>query len=230
MKALMKAALGTLLLSCLASAPAVAMGPVDGEVDAFWWANDFDASGLQSAVPPGTDAAAPSYSGELWIFKRYGFRAGRYSSDLGDVGRSTSDTTSLDFMWKAFSPTENNFLAVGAGWQEMDMPSIGLDSTSGARLSAEGRVAIIGVLQLFAQLSYYPSLDDGQGITPADGRFEDMSGSEYEFGLIWKLAPFVHLRAGYRESSVDFTRIDLSGALNGSAESSGFLVGMGVHF
>ena len=61
-------------------------------------------------------------------------------------------------------------------------------------------------------------------------KLEDMDGYEYELGVSWKFMPLLSLRAGYRETSIDFTETDGVTDTNGSAESTGFLAGLGIHF
>lgn len=219
--------LGLLLL--LATIPAFAMGPIDGEVGAVWWANEFESTGGASTLS--ADGDAPGYRAEMWLFHRYGVRAGAYASDLSDISAADSDYMSVDLLWRAISPLENTFLALGVGYQEMDLASIGLaGDTSGARISAEGRVGL-GVVYFYGQGSYLPELDDAPAVQASDGRFFDMTGMEFEVGVSWKMFPFVNLRAGYREHSVDFTREDsLSNRFEGTAESSGFLAGLTFNF
>jgi hypothetical protein len=166
----LRVAVGLFSLLLFVAMPAQALGPVDGEVSAVWWNNEYavDEGGLGASE----DAAAPGFLAELWLFNRYGLRAGVYSSDLDDVGLDSSDYMSVDLLWRAFSPTENSFFALGAGWTEMDLSTIGLDGdTSGARLTAEGRVGIIALLYLYGQGAYMPALDDAPATDPALGRF-----------------------------------------------------------
>jgi hypothetical protein len=235
MNRLLQPVAGLALFLGLCGTPAFAMGPVDGEIGAAWWANDFSASGNGSSVD--ASAGAPGFRAELWLFKRYGLRAERYSSDGADLGASSTDYTSVDFRWRAFSPTENNFLALGAGWQQMDMATLGLEgNTSGARLGLEGRVAAGGLFYFYGQGSYLPSLSDTPAVDPALGRFENMSGWEYEAGVSWKMFPFLSMRGGYRSQRVDFTRTGyeiLPGeedSMDGAVESSGFLLGLSFRF
>ena len=127
-----------------------------------------------------TRRGAPGFKAELWIKKAFGFRASRYSSDVDALTAETSDFTSLDFMWRPFSPGENNFVAVGVGWQESDLGNIGLASdTSGARINVEGRIAVAGIVYFYGQGSYLPELDDAQSVVPGES-FADLSGHEYE--------------------------------------------------
>jgi len=221
--------LGLFALTSLFAAPALAMGPVDGEVGAVWWANDHDASYGESIFS--SEAGAPGFRAELWFMERYGVRAERYSSDTGDIGGGTSDYTSLDFMWRAFSPTENNYFALGAGWQEIDLDMIGLaGETSGVRLALEGRIALGGLFYIYGQGYYMPALDDAQSIDPGLGPLRDMDGHMLEAGLSWKIAPFLSMRGGYRQHNLNFKTTLLDVEIDGEAESSGFLLGLSFRF
>jgi hypothetical protein len=231
----LRVAVGLFSLLLFVAMPAQALGPVDGEVSAVWWNNEYavDEGGLGASE----DAAAPGFLAELWLFNRYGLRAGVYSSDLDDVGLDSSDYMSVDLLWRAFSPTENSFFALGAGWTEMDLSTIGLDGdTSGARLTAEGRVGIIALLYLYGQGAYMPALDDAPATDPALGRFEDVESTELELGVSWKILPVLSLRAGYRKQEVEFLRtgfIPLAGSppeVSGQVESDGFLAGLTARF
>ncbi len=212
------------IVCSLLGSPALAVGPVDGEVGALWWNNDFDAElGSQNAS---ASAGAPGFRGEVWLFEDYGMRAALFESDPDGAGDKT-DYTSIDLMWKAFSPTENNYFAFGVGWEDADLAGI---ETSGARLSVEGSVGIITVLQAYGQASYLPSMDEFEA-TP-EVSFEDMNGHELELGLAWNAAPLVNVRAGYRQTVMDFTEVDslLAQKTDGSTESKGLLVGVGLRF
>ncbi len=234
MRLVFKAAFAAVSALVLTAGGAWAMGPVDGEIGAVYWANDFDSRGVASFS---SGANAPGFRAELWLFQRYGLRAGQYRSDVDDFSLDTADYTSLDFMWRAFSPTENNFFALGVGWQEMDLGTIGLSGeTSGARISAEGRIGVAALVYLYGQASYLPELDDTDAAVTALGRFESLSGHEYELGVSWKMAPFVSLRAGYRSQNVEFTQTRLDPLLgfgtemDGEVESGGFLAGLSLRF
>lgn len=178
----------------LICAPAMALGPIDGEVGAVWWASQTDSDG--SAGFSSSDAGTPGVRGDLWFLQRYGVRAGQYrSSDEG------MDSTSIDVMWRAFAPSANNFLAVGLGWQDLQLEDSG-GETSGLRLALEGRVGFTDLIQAYAQGAWLPSLDDATG---AAGMYQDLDGYEYEVGVAWGAAPFMALRAGWRESTVGFS-------------------------
>ena len=217
-----------LLMSSIVAAPALALGPMDGEVGALWWANEYETEGVSA------DAGVPGMNAELW-WKSVGVRA----QVLGDVDEvnSSSDYTALDVMWKAFSPTENNFFAVGLGWQDMGFTAVDPTLTNafsgdaaGVRVALEGRVGIVGMVYAYGQAAYLPDMGDASDSLTLD-EYNDMDGLEYEVGVSWKPAPFVSVRGGYRENQLDYTRRDLGGAENDeSSDSSGFLLGVGFHF
>ncbi len=218
-----------LLLCSLVAAPALAVGPVDGEVGALWWANEYETEGVSA------DNGVPGFNAELWWQNKFGVRA----QVLGDVDdtASSSDYTAVDVMWKAFAPTENNFFAVGLGWQEMDFTALNstlpIDSgdTSGMRVALEGRIGIVGMVYAYGQAAYLPSMDDATGSSVNSDAYNDMDGLEFELGVSWKPAPFISVRGGYRENQLDYTRVELGGAESDeSSESSGFLLGVGFHF
>ena len=87
-----------------AAVPAVALGPIDGEVGAVWWANDFDSTGGASTLT--ADGDAPGFRAELWVYNKYGVRAGLYTSDLDDVNTENSDYMSVDLLWRPISSRE----------------------------------------------------------------------------------------------------------------------------
>jgi hypothetical protein len=229
MKAIIRTAPVLLALAFLFPVSAIAMGPVDGEFGAVWWANDYDSQYGEEVYS--SDAGAPGYRAEIWFLKKYGLRAERYSSDNGDIGGGSSDFTSLDFMWRAFSPTENNYIALGAGWQQIDLDTVGLvGDTSGVRVALEGRVALGGLFYIYGQGYYLPSLDDAEVADPAFGPLRDMDGHMLEAGVSWKMAPFVSMRGGYRVHNINFSTTVLDVDIDGEAESSGFLLGLSFRF
>lgn len=218
-------------LVLLIAAPVFAAGPIDGEVGAVWWANDLETSGTGGSAS--ADGSAPGFRAELWAFNRYGFRAMQYTSDTDTVGSAEADYTSIDLMWRPISPSENNFFAVGLGWEKVDLGSIGTSTdTSGARLAVEGRIGFIDMVYGYGTGSYAPALDDATN-SAADA-FEDLQGYEYELGVGWDIAPFISARGGYRVASTDFTQVATAGIptppADGNVESTGFFAGVGFHF
>ncbi len=187
-------------LCCLSLAlPLNAAGPIDGEVSAIWWANDIDAKSATDATS--VDAGAAGLRAELRMFKRYGLNAGHYRSDAEGT---SIDYTNIDFMWRALAPTENNFVALGVGWQSMGIDGFATD-TSGLRFSVEGRVELPVGLYAYGHGSYLPSLQDAELDGSVLGNVEDLDAHEYELGVAWAATPIIRVHAGYRVSSLSFT-------------------------
>lgn len=188
-------------LSCLSfSLPLIAAGPIDGEVTAIWWANDIEATSTTEATSAA--AGAPGLRAELRMFKRYSVRAGRYRSDADSSG---ADYTNVDFMWHALAPTENNFVAIGLGWQRMSIDGFAGDP-SGVRVSVAGRIELPAGLYAYGHGSYTPSLQDTSSVDPLLGDFDDLDAREYELGVAWEVTPVLRVHAGYRVNSLSFTR------------------------
>jgi hypothetical protein len=200
------------------AAPAVAVAPIDGEVSAVWWANAQETS--SSSASTSSDAGAPGLRAEMWMLERYGMRASQYAAEP-DAG-SGSDFTSLDVMWRAMAPTENNYVALGLGWEQMELAGF-RDATSGVRVSVQGSMGLLDMLQAYGAGSYLPALDDAVASDPLDGSYEDVDAFEYELGLAWKAMPFMNVHAGYRVNSVSYTRRtdQISGSPGGFAPASG---------
>jgi hypothetical protein len=205
------------LVCALVCAPAMAVGPVEGEVGAVWWSSDTETT--STAGDSSTGGGTPGVRGDLWILNRYGVRAGQYRSDDGGA----VDHTSIDVLWRAFAPTANNFLAVGLGWQELQLGgAVAGGDTSGVRLSLEGHVGFTDLIQAYGQGAWLPSLADTAGPT---GALEQLDGYEYEVGVAWGAAPFLSVRAGWRESTVGYTEASVlptgSGFTPTSSKDSG---------
>jgi hypothetical protein len=211
------------LLTVLAAAPSLpvwALGPVDGEVTALYWLSDTEVGDVSES------SSAVSGRAELWFVKKFGVSAALYQPDPEDSLEGTDfDYKNIDFKWRLLSPTENNFLAIGAGWQQADYDDNGVEAdTSGPRLVAEGRVGIVGMLYFYGRGAYLPDLDDMEvGLVT----FTDGKGHELEFGVQLKPMPFVQFFGGYRTQEESFegpfgNDIDL--------KHDGFVVGAGFNF
>lgn len=220
MKNINRIALASVICLSLA-APALAAGPLDGEVAAVWWANDFDSE--SEAGVDSTDGGAAGLRAQVWFKNKYGVKAMQYGSDPADS--DGADYTSVDLMWRPLSPTENNFVAVGVGWQEMEVAGLE-DATSGMRLALEGRVGLAGMVYAYGNAAYLPSMGDSASEDVAFGDFEDLQSYEYELGVAWNATPFVNVHAGYRANTLDFNQTSVLAAgvgsgLDGSGSGGG---------
>lgn len=207
-----------LLIACAFAAGALAAGPVlaaDAEAGIVWWANDVDIDIGDGEV----DAGALGFHASLWLDSGWGLKGAMYNSDLEDVGEDDGQYLSVDAAYKLLSVSENNYLALGAGWEDIDLGT-GI-STSGPRVGVAGRVGIVGLVYGYAEAAWFPELDDSGGLS-------DLSGNELELGIGMDVFPFVRVRAGYRRFDLDFDSTDTDGG--GSATASGLLVGGALHW
>jgi hypothetical protein len=200
-------------MGAFVSVNAHGLGPLDGELGLSWWGNQFEED-----VDEGTlDAGSLNGFAEIWWDQKWGIRGARHESALEDVGIDSSDHFSIDLKRRFFSLTDNSFLALGAGWESIDLDDGG--NSSGPRLTAEGRIGLGGVVYLYGQTSWLPELDDV-------GARSNLEGQEFEAGLTFDPAPFVSVRFGFRRFKLDF---DQGGSSN-SSESDGFILGAGFHW
>jgi len=181
-----------LALCWLPTTGALAAGPVDGNVSLNWWANDFDPD-LGSGE---LDAGAVGGRAELWWNQTWGLQGALFRSDLADSGSAGDvDYLSIDVKRRLFSPSENNFIAAGVGYEHLGLTG---GDTEGLRLLVEGRVGLAGAVWAYGQSAWIPVFDD-------TATREDQDGFEFEAGIGFSPLPFVELSAGWRKFALDFT-------------------------
>jgi len=191
-----------------------ALGPIDGEAGLYWWANEFEADISDGEI----DAGALGGRGELWLDQTWGLSGQLYRSDLEEDNLDDAEYLNIDFKRRVFSLTDNTYLALGLGWQDVDINN---EDSKGARILVEGRVGLGGVVYLYGQTAWLPELDDFNNRS-------DVDGTEFEAGLSFDPLPFVSVRAGYRKFKIDYTN-DLNDN-DESAKSTGFVIGAGFHW
>ena len=191
----------------LATTSGYTLGPVDAELGVVYWAHDVVSTDSNNTSADGDGAYA-----ELWIADKWGINGEYFTTDPDIAGIANSSSLSIDVMRRVLSPTENNFVALGAGWQDSELSGGG--SAEGMRLVAEARAGL-GILYVYGQAAWMPELGDA-------GSRRDLSATEIEFGVSITPFPFLNLRAGYRSFETDFR--------GGSQNSDGYLIGGAVHF
>ncbi len=187
--------------------PVQAAGPLDVEVGLTWWAHDVEVNGVGSSSADDTGAYA-----EVWWNEGWGLAMDYFNSDPDEGRFDEASDFSVDIKRRVLSPTENNFLAVGAGWQDIDVGTGA--SADGPRFLVEGRGGV-GILFAYGQLAWMPDLGDA-------GVARDVEGTETQVGVSVTPFPFLNLRLGYRVMDLDFR--------GGSRKSDGYLLGGAVHF
>ena len=208
---IMPALVGILVLL---STNSYALGPVDGEIGIAWWANDFQADLVDADV----DAGSTFIYGEGWLGDKWGVRGAWYDSDL--EGEAISNQTRLNFeaRRKMFSASDNNFFALGAGVENIDLENGG--DAQGIRVSAEGRFGVPGPVFFYGKIAWVPDLGDAKN-------FDDISAQEFDAGIHITPIPFMSLRLGYMKYELDY---DTAAGLGGGSSTSGFYLGGGFHW
>lgn len=188
---------------------------VDGSAYLSWWSNNFSANALDASFDAGTVGA----EGEVWWAQKWGIKGSLYKSDVVESNsREGPDFLSVDIKRRLISPTENNFLALGLGWQDVELGQ-GVD-TQGYRLLLQGGLGLTPVLSIYGHTAWLP------GMVESD-ELEDPKGLEFEAGIALKPFPFVSFRAGYRTFKLDY--VSVQGA-NEQSKSKGVIIGAGVTF
>ena len=192
-----------------------ALGPVDGEIILSLWNNQYNSDLLDGELDVGSLTA----SGELWIGDNWGLRVARYESDLDDMVISNEQRTQFELRRRLLSFSDNNFVALGVGIEDIDL--VNGENSSGLRVSAEARVAVTPLTYIYGRGGYLPDMDDA-------GSFRNMTGSEVEVGFSITPLPFVSVKFGYLSLNLDYDNT-VTGT-GGSSESDGFLIGAGLHW
>ena len=202
-------------LMCMFITPSYALGPVDGELGIAWWANDFDADFSDTSI----DAGSVFIYGEGWLGDKWGIRGAWYDSDLEGEALSNQTRTNLELRRKLFSPTDNNFLALGFGVENIDLENGG--DAQGIRVGTEARLGIPGPIFLYGKYAWVPEFGDARN-------FDDISATEIDLGMHITPFPFMSLRIGYLKYELDYENTDVG--LSGSSDASGFYLGGGFHW
>jgi putative salt-induced outer membrane protein YdiY len=201
------------LASCLLVPPVLSADPADKGLGIGWW---FRAD----AVDKEEEFSAPhggNESTELWWSRNWGVRKAHHPYRLGEAGIDASEHLSIDFKRRFFSLTNNSFVALGAGWQAIDLESG--ESSSGLRLTAEGRFELGDEVSVYGQTSWLPDLD-------GFGSHSRLEGQEFEAGLIYDPAPSISLKLGFRRFRLGYEHEGIPG----SAESEGIILGAGYRW
>jgi hypothetical protein len=195
------------LLALTLPTAAQALGPLDAEAGLIWWAHDVDTDDIGNTSADGKGAY-----GEIWWANNWGVTGDYFESDPDRRGVGSTTDLSIDVKRRLFSPTDNNFIAVGAGWQDTEL--LGAGGAQGLRLTFDARVGL-GLLYVYGKAAWMPDLGNA-------GIRRDIEGTEYQVGVSLTPFPFLNVRLGYRMLDLDFR--------GGSQQSDGYLLGAAIHF
>ncbi len=173
---------GAVLVSGTASAFVISEGLADGSQ---WW--------KQAQASPVNNDKLYHY-GEQWWDQKWGARGALYQRDPAGLDFDTDKHLAVDVKRRLFSMSGNSYLAVGLGWDDIELP--GDSYTSGMRFVAEGRYSVFKQAYLFGQAAYTPWLSAVDDMAGPNGR-------ELEVGLAVNPFPSMSLKAGYRNYWLD---------------------------
>lgn len=150
--------------------------------------------------------------GELWA-DNWGVSASLMQNDQDDVFGLPEDSEYFNFdVKRRFGSHDKSNIELGLGWQELNIDS--QLEASGPRFSLSGRLNLFPSIQIYGLTSYFPELED-------DVLKGDVTGYEFEAGLLFQPFPSVSLKAGYRQFELDLEDPEIEKL----GSSSGFLLG-----
>lgn len=178
--------------------------------------------GWPSATQSSTSSIAmPSQfnMNEGWLNDKWSGESSIYHANGLEKGLADASQWTLDIKRRLLSSTENTYLAMGLGWNDVAISES--ESSSGMRFVAEGRVGIYGPAYLFGQAAYSPWMSNiGNQIDPF--------GKELDLGLAVDPLPSMSFRAGYRGYWLDSAESSDESSIRRQAD--GFYIGGGIHW
>ena len=197
------------VLGCLLVHVGFAADVPDVETRFDWWSK-----GIHGVLG---DGSVNGFA-DIWWSNKWGIEGERQVLDLDHEVLDESTRFSIDLKRRFFSLSDNSFFGIGAGWEEIDLENG--DSSSGLRLTVEGRVGLGGNSYFYGRRSWLPELGDVGG-------FSYLQGRSLEIGVSFDPAPLFSLRFGFRSYQLSFDDV---GGNSDSAQSEGFIFGAGFHW
>jgi hypothetical protein len=190
-KRILAVGMGLLAAAALSTRPAKAIGPVDVEVGAGDWDADTEIVNVSES------AAAPALFGNVWMKNALGFGVSRYEAvPEGTLDGADTEYTAVDAKWRFMNATRNNFVAVGAGIEQVGVVD---DNTVAPRVLVEGR-ASVKMVYFFGKAAYLPTMGS-MNIEGAE--YDGKTGTEFEAGVGVHPIPLLSINLSYKANSVD---------------------------
>jgi hypothetical protein len=190
-KRILAVGMGLLAAAALSTRPAKAIGPVDVEVGAGYWDADTEIVNVSES------AAAPALFGNVWMKNALGFGVSRYEAvPEGTLDGADTEYTAVDAKWRFMNATRNNFVAVGAGIEQVGVVD---DNTVAPRVLVEGR-ASVKMVYFFGKAAYLPTMGS-MNIEGAE--YDGKTGTEFEAGVGVHPIPLLSINLSYKANSVD---------------------------
>lgn len=157
--------------------------------------------------------------GQGWLNNKWQGQSSLYKTKSLDVGLPDTSQWSVDITRRLLSGKQNTYLAMGLGWNDIEMAAG--ESSSGMRFIAEGRVGIYGPAYIFGQAALSPWMTNL-------GQLVDPFGKELEIGLAVDPLPSLSVRAGYRGYWLDSAEPSSETSLR--SQTDGFFIGGGLRW
>lgn len=209
----MKHILGTLII--FFSASVAAEDPFASKPNILWWSDDFSLTAQDSSNQYDSFISQTDVWNNDWGF------SGKLLQNDDDLFGIPDNSAYLNIdVKRRFLGNSNNFLAVGLGWQDIDIESRDADSrleVSGPKLSLEGQFNLFRSMKLYGQTAWFPEMDSTYQEEPA-------SGYEFEAGVMVSPLPALSLKAGFRHFELKYDT-DTDNSSDSIGSTSGFLLG-----
>ena len=157
--------------------------------------------------------------GERWLNDKWSGKSSIHPTNGLEKSLADTNQWTIDIKRRFLSDTENTYLAMGLGWNDIEITES--ESSSGMRFVAEGRVGIYGPAYLFGQAAFSPWMSNL-------GNKVDPFGKEIEIGLAVDPLPSMSFRAGYRGYWLDSVDSPAESPIRRQAD--GFYLGGGINW
>ncbi len=191
------------------SMPAASLEPVGTGIGVSGWGDLTDKSAYQYSYRAGA---------QDWWDLPWGNRGGIKLTGINTESYNESSPASLSLKHRLFFTPGNTVIDAGLGIQTISLDRN--DSLNGLRLSLGGRMGIGNFVTLYGESIWLPKLVESDG-------FENLSGLEFETGVVLNPLPFLSIRAAYRRYNLDYT---LTSGENNHTTTQGILIGTGIHW
>ncbi len=196
------------------SVPAYALEPAEAAFGHYTW--DLESS---AGTIIGVNQSKSSGSGvSNWWNQPWGTDYTINLTDLyADLGQH-SNPVNLNLKQRLLSTSQSTTLDAGLGIKTIGFGNN--DYRDGLRLSLRGQMGFGRLLTFYGESAWVPGLIESNG-------FDNLSGLEFETGVILNPWPNLSIRAAYRRLNLDYT---LTGGRGEQSYTEGIFFGTGIHW
>jgi hypothetical protein len=196
------------------SVPTYALEPIEVGLGHNTW-------DLSSSAGTIIDAKQPnSFSSGVrsWWSQPWGVYDTINLTDLYADSGQRSNPVNLNLKQRLLSTSQNTLIDAGLGIKTI---GFGRDNTrDGLRLSLRGQMGLGRLLTFYGESAWVPGLIESSGV-------DNLSGIEFETGVMLNPWPNLTIRAAYRRLNLDYT---LTGGRGEQSYTEGIFFGTGIHW